>query len=56
MTATRTVETTTRGAFRVRFPRLSPPGCTMFSIRASDAVGTLAVVRIVPECANGPTP
>jgi len=54
--AVRTVVTSLRGTLRVRFPTISLPGCAMFSIRATSAAGTLVVLRIVPECANGPAP
>ena len=53
--AVRIVRTSTRGTFRVRFP-VSLPGCAMFSIRVTGGDGTLAVLRVVPECANGPAP
>jgi hypothetical protein len=44
------------GTFVVRFPSLSLPGCPSYAIRAVGADGSYAVVRVVPECANGPTP
>ena len=44
------------GTFVLRFPGLSLPGCPTYAIRAVGADGSYAVVRVVPECANGPTP
>jgi len=54
--AVRIVRTSARGTFRVRFPGVSLPGCTMFTIRVTCADGSLVVLRVVPECANGPAP
>ena len=54
--ATRTGRTTVRGTFRVRFPGISLPGCAMVSIRVTATNEAPVVLRVVPECANGPVP
>lgn len=54
--AVRVARTSLLGTFRVRFPGVSLPGCAMLSIRVTGDDGSLVVLRVVPECANGPAP
>jgi hypothetical protein len=57
-TATRTVTASATGSFTVRFPTLKAGtnGCGPYGARAVGSKGAKASVRVLPECAPGPTP
>lgn len=54
--ALRAVRATARGSFTTRFGTLSVGTCASYWIRATGDRGSHALLRLLPECANGPTP
>jgi hypothetical protein len=55
-TTTRWVTATSTGSFFVRFRYLKAPACAPYGARALGSKGSKATVRVMPECAPGPTP
>ena len=47
----RTVTTSTRGTFLIRFAGVALGNCTGYVIRASGNRGSYASLRVIPECA-----
>ncbi len=46
----RTVIASSTGSFVVRFPRLAVLGCSGYYVRARGNRGSLAVIKVTPEC------
>jgi hypothetical protein len=53
---TRIVHATRTGSFRVSFTNVTLGACAAYSVRAIGDRGSRALLRLVPECAPGPTP
>lgn len=51
----RTVTASTLGAFSLRYAHVSLGHCAAYSVRAVGNLGSHAALRVIPECANGPT-
>lgn len=44
------------GGFLTRFTSITLGTCASYTVRATGSLGSRATLRVVPECANGPTP
>ncbi len=51
----RTVTASTLGAFSLRYAHILLGHCAAYSVRAVGSLGSHAALRVMPECANGPT-
>ena len=54
--APRAVTATATGTFSVRYAEISLGACAAYTVRATGSLGSRATLRVMPECANGPTP
>jgi len=45
----------TTGGFLTRYLQISVGACGSYTVRATGNLGSRATVRVMPECANGPT-
>jgi hypothetical protein len=43
------------GGFLTRYTQISLGACATYTVRATGNLGSRATVRVIPECANGPT-
>ena len=46
----------TAGGFLTRYQQISLGACATYTVRATGSLGSRATVRVIPDCANGPTP
>ena len=44
------------GSFLTRYTQISLGACPAYTVRATGNLGSRATVRVMPDCANGPTP
>lgn len=44
------------GGFLTRYTLISLGTCAAYTVRVTGNLGSRATVRVMPECANGPTP
>jgi len=51
-----TVTAVEAGSFLTRYTQISLGACPAYTVRATGNLGSHATVRVMPECANGPTP
>jgi hypothetical protein len=54
--ATRLAVTSRTGSFTMRFPTVSLGGCAAYLVRVTGSLGSVATLRVIPDCPNGPTP
>lgn len=52
---TRTLTAGEAGGFLTRFSAITLGTCASYTVRATGSLGSRAMIRVVPECANGPT-